>query len=55
MQQEVDVLDMVIRLVCALGVLLGLTRVDALENAEAPVRSTERSSDQLREEEEPRF
>ena len=37
MQQEVYVLYVVVRLVRALGVLLGLTRVDALQNAEAPV------------------
>jgi len=36
MGQEVDVLDMVVRLVAALGLLLGLPGVDALQNAQPP-------------------
>ena len=36
MEEEVDVLCVVVGLVCALDFLLWLSRVDALENAEAP-------------------
>jgi hypothetical protein len=39
-QQPVDVLDVIVRLVRALDLLLGLTRMNTLENAYAPAVHT---------------
>ena len=45
-QEPVDVLDMVVRLVGSLDLLLGLTWVDALQDAQPPATRVEMHADE---------